>query len=133
MEQMRWIPVTERLPEVNTEVLMSFDVFKPTCVGRYEIDDKGGAFYFINSEEPCMSWGYHVNAWMPLPKPYREEEPDTESTILPPDGMRPLKEVSMQSAIEYAAVGAPAYILSYMDASTQVHTLADGSRFFVEG
>lgn len=133
MEQMRWISVTERLPEVNTEVLMSFDVFKPTCVGRYEIDDKGGAFYFINSEESCMSWGYHVNAWMPLPKPYREEEPDTESTILPPDGIRPLKEVSMQSAIEYAAIGAPAYILSYMDASTQVHTLADGSRFFVEG
>ena len=73
MEQMRWIPVTERFPEVNTEVLMSFDVFKPTCVGRYEIDDKGGAFYFINSEEPCMAFGYYVNAWMPMPKPYREE------------------------------------------------------------
>ena len=40
---------------------------------------------------------------------------------------------AMQRAIEYAAVGAPAYILSYMDTSTQVHTLADGSRFFVEG
>ena len=133
MEQMRWIPVTERLPEVNTEVIMSFDVFKPTCVGRYEIDDKGGAFYFINSKEPCMSWGYHVNAWMPLPKPYRADETDDESTILPPDGIRPLKEVSMQNAVEYAAIGAPAYILSYMDASTQVHTLADGSRFFVEG
>ena len=87
----------------------------------------------MNSEEPCTSIGYHVNAWMPMPKPYREDEADAESTILPPDGTRPLKEVSMQCAIEYAAIGAPAYILSYMDTSTQVHTLADGSRFFVEG
>ena len=133
MEQMRWIPVTERLPETNTEVIMSFDTFTPTCVGRYEIDNTGGAFYFVNLEEPCASIGYRVNAWMPMPKSYREDEADNESTILPSDSTRHLKEVSMQCAIEYAAIGAPAYILSYMDASTQVHTLADGSRFFVEG
>ncbi len=133
MEQMRWIPVTERLPETNEEILLSFEEFSFTAAGRYERDKKGGAFYLEHGEDTCISLGYHVNAWMPWPAPYREDEADAESTLLPPDGTRPLKEVSMQSAIEYAAVGAPAYILSYMDASTQVHTLADGSRFFVEG
>ena len=133
MEQMRWIPVTERLPETYEDILLSFEAFSFTAVGRYEKDNEGGTFYFADIEASCMTLGYHVNAWMPMPKPYREDEADDESTILPPDGTRPLKEVSMQSAIEYAAVGAPAYILSYMDASTQVHTLADGSRFFVEG
>ena len=133
MEQMRWIPVTERLPETNEEILLSFEEFSFTAAGRYERDKEGGAFYLGHGKDTCISLGYHVNAWMPWPAPYREDEADAESTLLPPDGMRPLKEVSMQNAIEYAAVGAPAYILSYMDASTQVHTLADGSRFFVEG
>ncbi len=133
MEQMRWIPVTERLPETEETILMSFDALTPVCVGLYEKDNEGGTFYFMDSEEPCIVQGYHVRAWMPFPDPYREDEADDESAILPPDGTRPLKEVSMQRAIEYAAIGAPAYILSYMDASTQVHTLADGSRFFVEG
>lgn len=133
MEQMRWIPVTERLPETEDMILMSFDAFTPTCVGQYEKNGEGGAFYFMDSEKPCILEGYNVKAWMPLPDPYRGDEADDERVILPPDGNRPLKEVSMQNAIEYAAIGAPAYILSYMDASTQVHTLADGSRFFVEG
>lgn len=133
MEQMRWIPVTERLPETNEDILLSFEAFSFTAAGRYEKDNDGGAFYFSDREESCMTLGYRVNAWMPWPKSYSADEPDDESAILPPDGTRPLKEVSMQSAIEYAAIGAPAYILSYMDATTQVHTLADGSRFFVEG
>ena len=133
MEQMRWIPVTERLPKPNEDILLSFEALSCTAAGRYEKDNEGGAFYFADREESCISLGFHVNAWMPWPAPYREDEADNESTILPPDGTRPLKEVSMQRAIEYAAVGAPAYILSYIDASTQVHTLADGSRFFVEG
>ena len=33
------------------------------------IDEK----LYTNDEEPCVINGFYVNAWMPLPEPYREE------------------------------------------------------------
>lgn len=66
----RWTPVTERLPEDDTVVLV--------C-GR-----KGGVYSAIhnNSRSWWRGWwklnskNHHCEpiAWMPLPEPYREEE-----------------------------------------------------------
>lgn len=72
----QWIPVTERLPESGKYVLMSFENFTLPAIGRYEVKDEGdGAWYLGDNDEgdTCCSAGLFVNAWMPLPKAYREE------------------------------------------------------------
>lgn len=72
-----WIPVTERLPENDDYVLMSFENFSLPLVGRYMDDEKlGGAWYLGDcfDEDTCLANDLFVNAWMPLPKPYREDE-----------------------------------------------------------
>ena len=73
--EVRWIPVTERLPESGKYVLMSFENFTLPAIGRYEVKDEGdGAWYLGDNDEgdTCCSVGLFVNAWMPLPEAYRE-------------------------------------------------------------
>ena len=67
----QWILVEERLPENNDYVLMSFENFSMPLIGRYEKNEEGGAFYVGDDEESCISKDLFVNAWMPLPEPYR--------------------------------------------------------------
>ena len=71
-----WIPVEERLPEDGHYILLSFTNFNLPMVGRYETDQEGGAFYLGDccEEDTCISQDLLVNAWRPLPKPYRPEE-----------------------------------------------------------
>lgn len=70
-----WIPVEERLPEDDNYILLSFTNFTLPAVGRYETDQEGGAFYLGNcdEEDTCIKNDLFVNAWMPLPKPYRPQ------------------------------------------------------------
>ena len=70
----RWIPVTERLPETSDYILVSFSNFTVPLVARYEEDNEGGAFYPGDDDKSFVSTGIFVNAWMPLPEPYREDE-----------------------------------------------------------
>lgn len=72
-EHMRWIPVEERLPDPDDNILMSFENFNIPLVGHYEEDGDGGAFYVGDDLESCASAGLFVNAWIPLPKPHRPE------------------------------------------------------------
>ena len=72
----RWISVEERLPEDDNYILLSFENFSLPLVGRYEADsDGGGAFYLgdCDGEDTCIWQNLFVNAWMPLPEPYRKE------------------------------------------------------------
>lgn len=70
----RWIPVTERLPEPETYILVSLDNSTLPDIATYRVDDDGsGAFYAGDEDYTYLSVGLFVNAWMPLPKPYREE------------------------------------------------------------
>ena len=69
-----WIPVTERLPETGKYVLISFSNFTVPITGRYEEDGEGGAFFAGDEDESLISKGLIVNAWMPLPEPYHEDE-----------------------------------------------------------
>ena len=73
-KQNGWIPVEEDLPEPNRYILLSFDNFPIPQIGQYKEDDKGGAFYLEDEEETCISQMLIVNAWMPLPEPYKESE-----------------------------------------------------------
>ncbi|RHO03307.1 DUF551 domain-containing protein [Clostridium sp. AM22-16AC] len=70
----RWIPVTEKLPEPETYILVSFDNFTLPDIATYRVDDDGsGAFYPGDEDYTYLSVGFYVNAWMPLPEPYRAE------------------------------------------------------------
>lgn len=77
-----WIPCEERYPNTTEYILLSFANFSIPVVGRWEEDDKGGAFYVGDEMESCISHGLIVNAWQQLPKAYRpEEEKDSVNTV----------------------------------------------------
>ena len=61
LEQDRWIPVTERLPEYGTEVLT-------------QLSDNDIVVNWVIDEEDGVWFEYDVIAWRPLPKPYQEGE-----------------------------------------------------------
>lgn len=70
----RWIPVTEKLPEPETYILVSFDNFTLPDIATYRVDDDGsGAFYPGDEDYTYLSVGFYANVWMPLPEPYRSE------------------------------------------------------------
>jgi len=71
---MDWIPVTERVPDNDRYILLSFENFSLPEVGRYEEDERGGAFFVGDDDEPISKSGVFVNAWMELPKCYKEPE-----------------------------------------------------------
>ena len=69
-----WIPVDWRLPETDDYILVSFSNYTLPDIGRYESDkDGGGAFFPGDEERSYASFGLFVNAWMPLPEPYKED------------------------------------------------------------
>ncbi len=82
----RWIPVEERLPDEDEYVLMSFENFTLPIIGRYEKDNDGGGAWYAGDDDgcdTCSSQDLFVNAWMPLPEPYRaevEEKPDASAS-----------------------------------------------------
>lgn len=72
-----WRGIDESLPEPGKHVLLSFENEGVTIpdIGTYEVDEQGnGAFYPSDCEATYASVGVFVNAWMPLPKPYKREE-----------------------------------------------------------
>ena len=71
---MDWIPISERLPEDESYILVSFENATMPDIARYEENDEGGTFYPGDDEKSYSSYGIFVNAWMPLPEPYREEQ-----------------------------------------------------------
>ena len=72
-EKYRWIPVTEQLPEPETYVLVSFSNFSFPILGRYDENEEGGVWFAGDEEESLVSQDLFVNAWMPLPERYKEE------------------------------------------------------------
>lgn len=77
----KWIPITERTPEDESYILVSFENYTGLDIARYEEDDEGGRFYPGDDDEAYSKCGIYVNAWMPLPEPYREvtDEENLES------------------------------------------------------
>lgn len=67
-----WIPIEKKLPEPDKYILISFENYTMADIGRYEEDEKGGAFYPGDEETSYSRYGIVVNAWMPLPVPYEE-------------------------------------------------------------
>ena len=69
-----WIPISESVPDSDRYILISFSNFSFPFVGRYEEDEDGGAFYAGDNFMPLIKYGLFVNAWMELPKQYKESE-----------------------------------------------------------
>lgn len=66
-----WIPVSEAVPEPDERVAVT--------TGGYEYHvwdcmSNRGDDYFWEDEEGYYHNKYAVDAWMPLPEPYKEEE-----------------------------------------------------------
>ena len=72
-EAVRWIPVSEQLPEDEQEVLFSTKTGR-VHLGRYYNDNSVNQWY--SSLEKMRVWNNVVNAWMPLPEPYKDGEQD---------------------------------------------------------
>lgn len=61
-----WVPVAEQLPEPEELVLLSFENYTAST-------DDGGTFRVGDDDESFIEHDLYVNAWMPLPEPYRKE------------------------------------------------------------
>lgn len=70
----QWIPCSERMPDDESYILVSFENYTMPDIARYEENDEGGTFYSGGDEKSYSSYGIFVNAWMPLPEPYKEEQ-----------------------------------------------------------
>ena len=64
LEQTRWIPVSERLPEKEMNCLVT------DSLGKVH---KATFYHALDGRESYFSGLYCVRAWMPLPEPYKAE------------------------------------------------------------
>jgi len=67
-QEPRWIPVSERLPEKNVEVLATTEWGAVTIAEMYSAND-----WFIH-EGTTNAETDEIATWMPLPKPYEPQE-----------------------------------------------------------
>lgn len=64
--EQKWIPA-DNPPETDEYILLSFENYSVPMVGRYE-----DCNYYVGDEtEPLCKQDIFVNAWMPLPEPWR--------------------------------------------------------------
>ena len=77
-EKGRWIPINERMQEDESYILVSFENATMLDIPRYEENDERGAFYPGDDEKSYSSYGIFVNAWMPLPEPYKQNDEGAE-------------------------------------------------------
>ena len=69
-----WIPIEEKLQDPDKHILVSFENFPIPMIGIYTVDDDdGGTFRIGDEDESFVEHDLYVNAWMPLPKPYKED------------------------------------------------------------
>lgn len=80
-ERMKWIPAVNT-PEVDEKgyserILLNFANATVHEIGRYVVDKYSGCAYYIgNDTKPCSIYGLFVDAWMPLPERYKEDDGD---------------------------------------------------------
>ena len=71
--EQRWIPCSERLPEDEQPILFSTTTGR-VHQGRFHRDNSVNRWY--SSLDKMRAYNNVVNAWMPLPEPYKEDDHD---------------------------------------------------------
>lgn len=76
IEERKWIPCSERLPEPNEEAADGF-------IKAYLVQDGRWMDVARWNGDCWIAWGYgtaliNVTAWMPLPEPWRGEEHEAD-------------------------------------------------------
>ena len=102
LQSQKWIPCSERLPKNEEYVLVSFENEGVTIpdIATYEVDKQGnGAFYPSDCNATYASCGVLVNAWMPLPKPYKEKKMGIKEAM-------EILEKDIHTDVPKAAIGA---------------------------
>ena len=66
-----WIPCSERLPEDEQPILFSTTTGR-VHQGRFHRDNSVNRWY--SSLDKMRAYNNVVNAWMPLPEPYKEDD-----------------------------------------------------------
>ena len=71
-----WVPVgSDVWPEDGQYVLVSFANCDLIITAQWREEDGGGVFYDDDGTDKTIALkGFYVNAWMPLPEPYREAD-----------------------------------------------------------
>lgn len=70
-----WIPVSGRLPDPDKYIAILLDNCDTPAIGRYTVDDEGGGTFRVgDQEESFLELNLVVDAWKPLPEPYREDK-----------------------------------------------------------
>jgi len=67
-QEPKWIPVSEKLPEKNVEILATTEWGAVTIAEMYSAND-----WFIH-EGTTNAEADEIVAWMPLPKPFKPQE-----------------------------------------------------------
>ena len=65
-----WIPVTERLPERDELVLVTYKTTSKIHLCKY-LDD-GSENSWWSYIDDCCAWNNVILAWQPLPEPFKE-------------------------------------------------------------
>lgn len=66
-----WISINDRLPDPDAYILLAFEGYTLPCVGIYTVDDEDNGTFRDDRDVPFTEYGMYVNAWMPLPEPYK--------------------------------------------------------------
>lgn len=89
MSEMKWIPIIDTLPPLGEYILLSFSNFSVPVIGRYEEDDEGGGNFYAGDEDVTLISQYmFVNAWMELPKPYKDDQSTDVLNIVKEEAMK---------------------------------------------
>ena len=72
----KWIPINKELPPANEEVLATLAWNDTISIIEYEPDWGGHVLLYEGESNGTLE---DILAWMPLPKPYIEEEEEGEN------------------------------------------------------